>query len=314
VTLDPQLHRFVYAAFPRMKYIARLERLVARYQLALADGDRIAAASGSAVPNRDPMAGAKNTLRLLMEHPSALQEMSALDPEKIAARLEAARRELSNLRAAAPLPPPPERADRTLALAFADIEYLMLELRLVKRMLRRMPPIPLVEQYLSSRKDPLEGLDADTVRVIGKLPRGSLLKTAAAISGLRYGIDDLYQRLVPQKPKAAQGPVVYACPSSEVREGCGVKVEAFGRNLALFRDAGQLHAIDDHCPHRGGPLHQGDIENGAAICPLHGWAFDLQTGHMRGNPRVRVAVYSVEQRGDDLYVGPAVPTASNTEP
>ena len=65
--------------------------------------------------------------------------------------------------------------------------------------------------------------------------------------------------------------------TSEIPEGCGKKVEAHGRSIAIFKDRGALFAIDDVCPHRGGPLHQGDIEGGAAICPLHGWAFDLAT-------------------------------------
>lgn len=294
MSLDPQLLRLIYAPFPRMKYIARMERLVGRYQLMLAELE---------TPK-------KNALRLLMDHPSALQELEALDREKITTRLEAARLELSNLRAAAPLPPPPDRPERSLALAFADLQHLMLEMRIIKRMLRKMPPIPLVEWY-AARRDPLPELDADLVRVIGKLPRGTLLKTAAAIAALRYGVSDLYQRLVPPKPKSAPGDVVFACPKDQVREGCGVKIEAFGRNVALFRDQGAFHAIDDFCPHRGGPLHQGDVENGAAICPLHGWAFDLTTGHMRGNPRVKVPVYPVEQRGDDLYLGPAVLSTKN---
>jgi nitrite reductase/ring-hydroxylating ferredoxin subunit len=97
---------------------------------------------------------------------------------------------------------------------------------------------------------------------------------------------------------------VHACRLGELKEGCGKRIEAFGRTIALFKDGGAVYAIDDTCPHRGGPLHQGDVEMGAAICPLHGWAIDLATGTMRGNPKVRVPIYQVEIKDDDVLLGP----------
>jgi NAD(P)H-dependent nitrite reductase small subunit len=50
------------------------------------------------------------------------------------------------------------------------------------------------------------------------------------------------------------------------------------RVIALFRLDGEVFALDDHCPHKAGPLGEGHCENGQVFCPLHGWAFDIKTG------------------------------------
>ena len=54
-----------------------------------------------------------------------------------------------------------------------------------------------------------------------------------------------------------------------------------------------VYAIDDRCPHRGGPLGAGTLENGEVVCPLHGWAFDLKTGACRSGPDRPVKTYPV---------------------
>ena len=49
--------------------------------------------------------------------------------------------------------------------------------------------------------------------------------------------------------------------------------------VAIFRTrAGRLFAVENSCPHRGGPLSEGIIGEGKVICPLHGHKFDLSTG------------------------------------
>ena len=53
---------------------------------------------------------------------------------------------------------------------------------------------------------------------------------------------------------------------------------AAGRALAVFRVAGVYYAVEDVCPHSGGPLAGGPIRGGLLTCPWHGWSFDLATG------------------------------------
>ncbi len=91
---------------------------------------------------------------------------------------------------------------------------------------------------------------------------------------------------------------------SQLAPGRGQCVEAHGCRIALVRDGDAVFAVDDACPHRGGPLSEGDLEDGAIACPIHGWAFDLRSGQLRGTSGVRVGTYPVEVRGDEVWVGP----------
>lgn len=50
-------------------------------------------------------------------------------------------------------------------------------------------------------------------------------------------------------------------------------------DIAVFRTHGnQVFALDDRCPHRGGPLSQGIVQDGAVTCPLHNWRIGLVDG------------------------------------
>jgi nitrite reductase (NADH) small subunit len=50
-------------------------------------------------------------------------------------------------------------------------------------------------------------------------------------------------------------------------------------DLAVFRTADdRVFALDDRCPHRGGPLSQGIVSGDRVACPLHGWLIELDSG------------------------------------
>ena len=62
------------------------------------------------------------------------------------------------------------------------------------------------------------------------------------------------------------------------RQGGRVLNTAAGR-LALFRTVDdRVFALDDACPHRGGPLSQGMVHGHKVSCPMHGLDIDLETG------------------------------------
>ncbi|HEU4622913.1 MAG TPA: nitrite reductase small subunit NirD [Burkholderiaceae bacterium] len=49
--------------------------------------------------------------------------------------------------------------------------------------------------------------------------------------------------------------------------------------IAIFRTAtGEVFALDDRCPHKGGPLSQGIVFGKRVACPLHNWTIELSTG------------------------------------
>ena len=91
---------------------------------------------------------------------------------------------------------------------------------------------------------------------------------------------------------------VAALDELEEDEGKCVLVE--GRQVALFRVGDAVHAIDNLCPHQGGPLADGWVNNGQVICPLHGWEFSLETGTTTmGEP---VPVHKVRIDGNNVQV------------
>lgn len=61
-------------------------------------------------------------------------------------------------------------------------------------------------------------------------------------------------------------------------------VEAGGMRVVMTRETGTLCALADVCPHAGGPLHEGTLENGVVTCPWHGSRFRFRDGHVVGGP------------------------------
>jgi len=79
----------------------------------------------------------------------------------------------------------------------------------------------------------------------------------------------------------------------DVPLGEGRVVEAAGKVLALFNVDGVYYAVDNTCPHRGGPLGEGDLDGRTVRCPWHAWSWDVGTGANVNNPAVKVACYPV---------------------
>ncbi len=65
----------------------------------------------------------------------------------------------------------------------------------------------------------------------------------------------------------------------QLTEGEGIVVSAGGREIALFKASdGSFYAVDNVCPHRGGPIGEGMLTGTTVTCPWHAWPFDLVTG------------------------------------
>ena len=79
-------------------------------------------------------------------------------------------------------------------------------------------------------------------------------------------------------------------------------VEVGGRSVAIFNVEGRFYAIDNVCPHRGGPLGEGDVEGPIVVCPWHGWRWDVTTGANANNPTVRVGCYPVTVEQGTIFV------------
>jgi thiamine pyrophosphate-dependent acetolactate synthase large subunit-like protein/nitrite reductase/ring-hydroxylating ferredoxin subunit len=89
----------------------------------------------------------------------------------------------------------------------------------------------------------------------------------------------------------------------ELPEGRVMTVTAGVTPVCLTRFKGRYGAIDNRCPHQGGPLGEGQIENGYVTCPWHGYEYDPQTGYPPPGFKDAVPAYAVAEREDGVYVG-----------
>ena len=69
---------------------------------------------------------------------------------------------------------------------------------------------------------------------------------------------------------------ITACENIPPREGRTAM--AGGREIAIFNLGDRFFAVDNRCPHRGGPLSDGIVAGESVVCPLHTWKVSLETG------------------------------------
>tara|TARA_B100001123_G_scaffold42770_4_gene43956 strand:- start:2555 stop:4396 length:1842 start_codon:yes stop_codon:yes gene_type:complete len=94
------------------------------------------------------------------------------------------------------------------------------------------------------------------------------------------------------------------CAVSDVEEGKSKPFTVEGTHLALFKDNGSFHVVDNRCPHMGYPMSEGSVRDGVLICHWHHWEFDLKTGGCFLTAGDDLKAFPVEVREDgNVYVG-----------
>jgi 3-phenylpropionate/trans-cinnamate dioxygenase ferredoxin subunit len=96
---------------------------------------------------------------------------------------------------------------------------------------------------------------------------------------------------------------VEVAKKSQIPENGVIGVEVEGKRLALVNLGGEICALDDDCPHEGGPLSEGQIVGDEIECPWHSSHFDIKTGRVTMDPATKdVATYKVRLVGDAVEV------------
>lgn len=90
--------------------------------------------------------------------------------------------------------------------------------------------------------------------------------------------------------------------TTELPLGRARAINVNGRVIALYHTAQGFFATDNVCPHRGGPLAEGDLIGNEINCPWHLWGFDVATGLCAGNPEIRVAAHEVRVEDERVLV------------
>ena len=93
-----------------------------------------------------------------------------------------------------------------------------------------------------------------------------------------------------------------AAKLSDLQEGAGMTAEVNGQKIALFNVEGRVYAVDNTCPHRGGPLGEGYLDGTVVTCPWHAWQFDVATGECQSAPGVAQKKFAAKIEGGDILV------------
>lgn len=88
---------------------------------------------------------------------------------------------------------------------------------------------------------------------------------------------------------------------SKLKDERVMTVTAGHRSFCLTHHKGKFGCLDNKCPHQGGPLGEGSIENGLLRCPWHGWDYDPISGKAPGFDD-GVESFEVDVRDDGVYV------------
>jgi nitrite reductase/ring-hydroxylating ferredoxin subunit len=79
-------------------------------------------------------------------------------------------------------------------------------------------------------------------------------------------------------------------------------VRAGSYDVAVFDVDGELYAYENACPHQGGPIGEGVVENGTVTCPWHAWCFDLRSGSMTLGDFARLRRFQLRVEGDAIFI------------
>ena len=96
---------------------------------------------------------------------------------------------------------------------------------------------------------------------------------------------------------------VRVCSASEVPvEGEVGEFIVQGRAFCVANVGGAIAVLDGTCPHEGGPLGAGIIEDGRVVCPWHAYSFDVRTGTAEQDPELKAEVFEAKVEDGELRV------------
>ena len=82
----------------------------------------------------------------------------------------------------------------------------------------------------------------------------------------------------------------------------GRRVQCGEQTLALFNLGGEYRAVENQCPHKGGPLADGIVAGTAVFCPLHNWKINLENGCALSGGSGQVKTFPVKVIQNEIYV------------
>jgi nitrite reductase (NADH) small subunit len=89
----------------------------------------------------------------------------------------------------------------------------------------------------------------------------------------------------------------------ELPQKLGKTVTIGSKEIAVFKlDNGDIRAIENRCPHKGGVLAEGILSGEYVFCPMHDWKISVNDGKVQDPDVGCVQSYPVEVKGDQVYI------------
>jgi nitrite reductase (NADH) small subunit len=101
------------------------------------------------------------------------------------------------------------------------------------------------------------------------------------------------------------------CGNIPIREGRSVRIGS--REIAIFNLGDRFLAVENLCPHKGGPLSEGIVSGNVVVCPLHSWKIGLECGTVKKPTDIGKCVKTFSTRVEDGIVSIEVPVSSIPE-
>ncbi|MFG0316151.1 MAG: Rieske (2Fe-2S) protein [Planctomycetota bacterium JB042] len=98
----------------------------------------------------------------------------------------------------------------------------------------------------------------------------------------------------------------------DLPDGARRSIDVAGREVTVLRLGERVVALRNRCPHANGRLGDGEVKDGAIVCPLHRWRFSLDDGSTRRDPHLRAEL--LPARIEDGEVRVEVPKAWASAP
>jgi nitrite reductase (NADH) small subunit len=97
-----------------------------------------------------------------------------------------------------------------------------------------------------------------------------------------------------------------------LREGRAVRIA--GHEIAVFNLGNRFLAVENKCPHRGGPLADGIVSGNSVVCPLHAWKIDLASGEALNQAAAPQCIRTFATQVEDGVLSLEIPVASTAAP
>ena len=90
--------------------------------------------------------------------------------------------------------------------------------------------------------------------------------------------------------------------SDAIKDNMAMEVVFGTQIVAIFRVDGALYALDGMCAHQGGPIAEGNIQDGCVTCPWHGWQYELATGIQTINRKPLQKCFEVKEEDERIWI------------